>query len=58
MSSSVFPVPLSGIQETILNAKGDLIVASAADVPAILTAAATLSKDLHSQTSPDTKIKT
>ena len=41
MSSSVFPVPLSGIQETILNAKGDLIVASAADVPAILTAAAT-----------------
>ena len=41
MSSSVFPVPLSGIQETILNAKGDLIVASAADIPAILTAAAT-----------------
>ena len=41
MSSSVFPVPLSGIQESILNAKGDLIVASAADVPAILTAAAT-----------------
>jgi hypothetical protein len=41
MSSSVFPVPLSGIQEGILNAKGDLIVASAADVPAILTAAAT-----------------
>ena len=41
MSSSVFPVPLSGIQEGILDAKGDLIVASAADVPAILTAAAT-----------------
>jgi len=41
MSSSVFPVPLSGIQESILNAKGDLIVASAANVPAILTAAAT-----------------
>lgn len=41
MSSSVFPVPLSGIQEGILNAKGDLIVASAADVPAILTAAVT-----------------
>jgi len=41
MSSSVFPVPLSGIQESILNAKGDLIVASAADVPAILTAAVT-----------------
>lgn len=36
MSSSIFPVPLSGIQETILDAKGDLIVASAADKPARL----------------------
>lgn len=36
MSSSVFPVPLSGIQESILDAKGDLIVATAADNPARL----------------------
>lgn len=36
MSSSVFPVPLSGIQDSILDAKGDLIVASAADKPARL----------------------
>jgi hypothetical protein len=31
MSSSVFPVPFSGIQETLIDAKGDLIAGSAAD---------------------------
>lgn len=31
MSASVFPVPFSGIQETLIDAKGDLIVGSAAD---------------------------
>jgi hypothetical protein len=34
MSSSVFPVPFSGIQETLIDAKGDLIAGSAADTPA------------------------
>jgi hypothetical protein len=32
MSSSIYPVPLSGIQETIVDAKGDIIAATAADV--------------------------
>jgi trimeric autotransporter adhesin len=36
MSSSVFPVPFSGIQETLIDAKGDLISAFAADTPARL----------------------
>ena len=31
MSVSVYPVPASGIQETIVNAKGDIIAATAAD---------------------------
>lgn len=31
MSANVFPVPFSGIQETLIDAKGDLIVGSAAD---------------------------
>jgi hypothetical protein len=33
MSSSVFPVPFSGIQETLIDAKGDLIAGNAADTP-------------------------
>ena len=37
MSTSVYPVPLSGIQETLLAAKGDLISATANDTPAILS---------------------
>jgi hypothetical protein len=41
MGANIYPTPLSGIQETLLAAKGDLISASADDVPAILTAAAT-----------------
>ena len=41
MSSSVFPVPYSGIQEGLLAAKGDLISASANDTPGILTAPST-----------------
>jgi hypothetical protein len=41
MGANIYPTPLSGIQETLLAAKGDLISASANDVPAILTAAAT-----------------
>jgi hypothetical protein len=36
MSSSVFPVPFSGIQETLIDAKGDLIAGSAADKAARL----------------------
>jgi len=36
MSASVFPVPFSGIQNTIIDAKGDLIVGSAADAVARL----------------------
>jgi hypothetical protein len=31
MGTSIYPVPYSGIQETIVNAKGDLIVATADD---------------------------
>jgi hypothetical protein len=31
MGSSVYPVPFSGIQETIVDAKGDIIAATAAD---------------------------
>ena len=41
MGANVFPTPLSGIQETLLGAKGDLISASANDVPAVLTVAST-----------------
>jgi hypothetical protein len=41
MSSSVFPVPLSGIQEGIIAAKGDLIVGTANDTPSILSVAST-----------------
>ena len=37
MSSSVFPVPLSGIQESIIAAKADLIVGTANDAPGILS---------------------
>ena len=33
MSSSVFPVPFSGIQETLIDAKGDLIAGNASDTP-------------------------
>jgi hypothetical protein len=33
MSSSVFPVPFSGVQETLIDAKGDLIAGNAADTP-------------------------
>lgn len=40
MSSSVFPVPFSGIQEGIIAAKGDLIVGTANDTPGILTVGA------------------
>jgi len=36
MGSSIYPVPLSGIQETLVDAKGDLIVGSAADAAARL----------------------
>ena len=36
MGSSIYPVPLSGIQETLVDAKGDLIVGSAADATARL----------------------
>jgi hypothetical protein len=31
MSSSIYPVPFSGIQETIVDAKGDIVAATAAD---------------------------
>ena len=41
MSASVFPVPLSGIQETLIAAKGDLIVGTADNVAGILTAGTT-----------------
>lgn len=41
MSASVFPVPLSGIQETLIAAKGDLIVGLGNDNPGILTAGTT-----------------
>lgn len=36
MGSSIYPVPFSGIQETIVDAKGDIIAATAADTPARL----------------------
>jgi len=36
MSVSIYPVPLSGIQEGLIDAKGDLIVGNAADTPARL----------------------
>lgn len=36
MSTSVYPVPLSGIQEGLIDAKGDIISATAADSPARL----------------------
>jgi hypothetical protein len=36
MSASTYPVPLSGIQETITDAKGDIIAATAADAVARL----------------------
>ena len=36
MAASIFPVPLSGIQETLIDAKGDLLSATAADTPARL----------------------
>ena len=40
MATSVFPVPLSGVQETLVDAKGDLIVGSAADTVARLAVGA------------------
>ena len=36
MGVSIFPVPFSGIQETLIDAKGDLLSATAADTPARL----------------------
>lgn len=36
MGSSIYPVPLSGIQETLVDAKGDIVTATAADTPARL----------------------
>ena len=36
MNSSIFPSPLSGIQETVIDAKGDILTSTAADVPARL----------------------
>ena len=36
MSASIYPAPLSGIQETITDAKGDIIAATAADTVARL----------------------
>ncbi len=40
MSASAYPVPLSGIQETITDAKGDIIAATAADAVARLAVGA------------------
>jgi len=40
MSSSIYPVPLSGIQETTVDAKGDIIAATAADAVARLAVGA------------------
>ena len=40
MSASSYPVPLSGIQETITDAKGDIIAATAADAVARLAVGA------------------
>jgi hypothetical protein len=34
MSVSIYPVPLSGIQETLVDAKGDIVAATAADTVA------------------------
>jgi len=36
MGVSIFPVPLSGVQETLIDAKGDIITATAADTAARL----------------------
>ena len=36
MGVSIFPVPLSGIQEGLVDAKGDIVTATAADTPARL----------------------
>ena len=36
MGANIYPTPLSGIQETLIDAKGDLISAIAADTPARL----------------------
>jgi hypothetical protein len=40
MSASIYPAPLSGIQETITDAKGDIIAATAADTVARLAVGA------------------
>jgi hypothetical protein len=40
MSASIYPAPLSGIQETITDAKGDIIAATAADAVARLAVGA------------------
>ena len=40
MSVSIYPVPLSGIQETTVDAKGDIIAATAADAVARLAVGA------------------
>ena len=36
MSVGVYPVPFSGIQESLVDAKGDILTASADNVPARL----------------------
>jgi hypothetical protein len=41
MGANVFPTPFSGIQETIVDAKGDLVAATAADAPARLAVGTT-----------------
>lgn len=40
MGVSIFPVPLSGVQETIIAAKGDILTATANDTPAVLSVGA------------------
>ena len=40
MGVSIFPVPLSGIQEGLIDAKGDIITATAADTPTRLAVGA------------------
>jgi hypothetical protein len=40
MSASIYPAPLSGIQETLVDAKGDIIAATAADTVARLAVGA------------------
>ena len=40
MNSSIYPVPFSGIQETLIDSKGDLIAGSAADTAARLAVGA------------------